>query len=168
VEALSSFHRVIVEVEKELQQFDKQLEAAAPKVRPRGLGPLTFEQLSREVCDFNRFKNRKATGSYAGLVGGVCGTGQWSIDLPITKAGNGRIRALLVEAAWRWVVYQPQCPLIQRWKHILLNPKAHCRARKRAIIAVARMLLVQLWKWQTGRAKPEDFGWVMMGQEAKA
>jgi transposase len=48
-----------------------------------------------------------------------------------------------------------------QWKSVLLNPKAHARARKRAIIAFARQLFIDLWRWQTGRRTPEQLGWVM-------
>lgn len=60
------------------------------------------------------------------------------------------------------VRWQPDSPLIQRWKHALLNPKAHARARKKAIIAVARRLAVDLWRWRTGRTTPEQLGWIMI------
>ena len=62
-------------------------------------------------------------------------SGQSSADLSITKAGNRRLRTDLVELAWRLLLYQPEYYLVNKWKHILLNPKAHRRARKRAIIA---------------------------------
>ena len=83
-------------------------------------------------------------------------------DLSLTKAGNQRRRHSLIEAAWRWVGYQPQSRLMQRWGEILRHPRAHKRLRKRAIVAVARSLLVDLWRWRTGRATPEQLGWVML------
>ena len=100
-------------------------------------------------------------GSYAGLCGGVSTSGQSSADLSITKAGNRRLRTDLVELAWRTLLYQPNYYLVKKWKAVLLNPKAHARARKRAIIAFARQLLIDLWRWQTGRPTPEQLGWVM-------
>jgi hypothetical protein len=66
----------------------------------------------------------------------------------------------LIEAAWRLLYYQPQCPTVQRWRHILLA-SAHVRQRKRAIVAVARQLGVDLWRWRTGRVSAEQLGWVM-------
>ena len=57
--------------------------------------------------------------------------------------------------------YQPNYYLVKKWKAVLLNPKAHARARKRAIIAFARQLLIDLWRWQTGRRTPEQLGWMM-------
>lgn len=162
VEALEGFRRPILAVNEEQRRLRQAVSAAAPSLRPKGLGALTFEEVRREVCDWGRFKNRKSVGSYAGLVGGVSATGNHQCDLAITKAGNVRLRTLIIEAAWRWVVYQSQCPLIQRWRGILLNPRAHKRARKRAIVAVARALLVDLWRWQSGRIGPEKLGWVMV------
>ena len=169
VEALEIFRRLIVAIDGEIKVLQRKLQAAAPAVRPKGLGALGYEELQREVCDWRRFKNRKAPGSYTGLVGGVHASADQVHDLPITKAGNVRLRTMLIELAWRWVFHQRQSPLIQHWSHVLLNPQAHRRARKKAIVAVARQLFVQLWRWQTGRTTPEQLGWVMQGVElAKA
>lgn len=161
VEILERFRLIILDLDKQVEALRLKIEKAAPALRPKGLGALGLESILREVCNFERFKNRKAPGSYAGLTGGVSATDNNYRDLSITKAGNRRLRTMLVEAAWRFVSYQPQSPLIQRWKDVLLNPKAHLRARKRAIVAVARQLLVDLWRWQTGRATPQQLGWVM-------
>jgi transposase len=48
----------------------------------------------------------------------------------LTKAGNRRLRTKLVELAWRALLYQPNYYLVKKWKAVLLNPKAHARARK--------------------------------------
>lgn len=151
---------LILEVDKAVNQLRLAIEKAAPKVRPKGMGALTFEEIKREVGDFTRFKNRKKPGGFAGLSGGVSSTADSRRDLSITKAGNKRLRTILVEAAWRWVIYQPQSPLIESWREDL-HSKAHRGARKRAIVAVARQLFVDLWRWQTGRRTPEQLGWVM-------
>jgi len=139
----------------------EQIEAAAPQVRPKGMGRLTHETVETEVADWNRFKNRRQVGSYAGLTGGVSASGQSRADLSITKAGNRRLRTDLVELSWRLLLYQPDYYLVKKWRSILLNPQAHGRARKRAIVAFARQLLVDLWRWKTGRRTPEQLGWVM-------
>jgi transposase len=160
-EALEVFRRLIEAVNVQLRAMTKTIAASAPVERPKGLGALSFSQIGREVCDWKRFKNRKALGSYAGLVGGVSSSGPYTQDLSLTKAGNRRLRTLLVEAAWRFVLHQGECALIQKWRAVLLNPKAHKRARKRAIVAVARALLIELWRWQTGRKTPQQLGWIM-------
>lgn len=158
---LEVFRRLILAVDQELKTLTKDLQQSAPSIWPKGMGAMSFEQLESEVVDWERFTGRKRVASYCGLTGGVSSSGQYHCDLPITKAGNPRLRHILIELAWRMVVYQSGSRLIQKWKHILLNPKAHGRARKKAIVAVARQLMVDLWRWRTGRITPEQLGWVM-------
>lgn len=159
VQRLERYQKILLVIDKQLQELTAKLEAAAPKDLPVGLGALTFETARREVCDWERFRNRKAAGAYSGLVGGVSASGSYLCQLPITKAGNTRLRTLLIELAWRMVHFQSQSKVIQKWKSVLLNPKASRRARKRAIVAVARQLAVELWRWQTGKTQLEDLGW---------
>jgi len=162
VEALKIYRDLILQVDQRLQALTSAVQAAAPSMRPAGLGALTFEIVRREVCDWKRFKNGKQLGSYSGLVGGVSASGPSYCELSLTKAGNVRLRTALIELAWRMVYYQHQCQLIQRWKHVLLQPKASRRAKKRAIVAVARRLLIDLWRWQTGRVTVGQLGWLML------
>ena len=160
-QALDRYQRLIVQVDKELKALTSLVAKAASPQRPRGMGALTLEQIDREVVDWNRFTNRKSAGAYPGLAGGVEQSGAYKRDLPITKAGHIPLRRLLIELAWRMVFYQSQSRLIQKWKGVLSNPKAHSRARKKAIVAVARQLMVDLWRWRTGRVRPEELGWIM-------
>lgn len=164
-EHLERFRPTIAEAEKQIVELTKQLRARqAKRPLPVGLGPLRFEQIDSEVLDWNRFSNRKAPGSFVGLTGGVSSSGEQHADLPITKHGHRRLRALLIELAWRMVMYQPQCRAVQRWKHVLLTPHAHARRRKQAIVALARQLMIDLWRWRTGRVTPEKLGWIMNNQ----
>jgi transposase len=163
VERLEVFRPLILALDQAVGQLTEQVEAAAPKLLPKGMGRLTHENIGTEVADWQRFANRRQVGSYAGLSGGVSASGQRAADLSITKAGNRRLRTDLVELSWRLLLFQPRYYLVQKWKHILLNPKAHARARKRAIVAFARQLLVDLWRWKTGRKTPEQLGWAMSG-----
>ncbi|HLH57291.1 MAG TPA: transposase [Verrucomicrobiae bacterium] len=148
-------------MDEAVQQLTRELQTQTPKVLPKGMGRLTYQAVETEVAAWDRFKNRRQVGSYAGLCGGVSASGQSSADLSITKAGNRRLRTDLVELAWRTLLYQPNYYLVKKWKAVLLNPKAHARARKRAIIAFARQLLIDLWRWKTGKRTPEQLGWVM-------
>ena len=158
---LQDFRQHILALDQTVRQLTGELAAQAPKVRPKGMGALTHEAVETEVADWHRFKNWRQVGSYAGLTGGVSASGQSSADLSITKAGNKRLRTELVELAWRLLLYQPDYWLVKKWQKTLLNPQAHRRARKRAIIAFARQLLVDLWRWKTGRRTPEQLGWIM-------
>ena len=162
VERLEVWRPLIVTVDQAVRALSREVEAAAPASLPKGMGRLTHENVDSEVANWQRFGNRRQVGSYAGLTGGVSASGTRAADLSITKAGNRRLRTELVELSWRMVLFQPGYYLVQKWRQVLLNPKAHGRARKRAIIAFARQLLVDLWRWKTGRRTPEQLGWVMV------
>jgi len=88
-----------------------ELEAQAPK----GMGRLTYDDVETEVAAWDRFKNRRQAGSYAGLTGGVSASGQGSADLSITRAGSRCLRTDLVELAWRLLLYPlPRTILLPR------------------------------------------------------
>jgi transposase len=163
VERLEVFRRLLGTLTTELEVATTALEAAAPDTRPKGLGGLTSEVVDREVGDWDRFKNRRQVGSYSGLCGGVSGSGRTTHLLPITKHGNVRLRTALVELAWRLVVWQRDCKLVKKWWHVFGNPKATKAAKKKAIVAIARQMAVDLWRWRTGRVKPAELGWTMVG-----
>ena len=166
VEQLEVFRRLLDTLSAELNTATVKLEAAAPDLRPKGLGGLTYETVEREVCCWDRFTNRRQIGSYTGLCGGISASGQTQRLLSITKHGNVRFRTALVELAWRMLVWQPECKLVKRWWPVLGNARATRAARKKAIVAMARQLAVDLWRWRTGRATPEALGWIMVGQPA--
>lgn len=160
---LEVFRRVLATLTAELDAATTALEAAAPARRPKGLGGLTYEVIEREVGQWDRFANRRQVGSYTGLCGGVSASGNSRHLLPITKHGNVRLRTALIELAWRLVLWQRDCKLVRKWWHVLGQAKASKAARKKAIVAMARQMAVDLWRWRTGRVKPEDLGWTMVG-----
>ncbi len=162
IERLECFQRILQPLKKELDLLSRQLKEAGSVERPKGLGGVSLEIIEREVGTWKRFTNRRQVGSYTGLCGGVSSSGTKHRSLSITKHGNGRLRTALVELAWRLVKWQPQSRLIQKWWTILGNTKATAAARKKAIVAIARQTAVDLWRWRTGRAKPEAFGWAML------
>ena len=163
VTRLECFRRVLTTLTAELDLATTALEAAAPAVRPKGLGGLSYEVVEREIGDWKRFTNRRAVGSYTGLCGGVSASGKSTHLLPITKHGNVRLRTALVELAWRMVIWQRDCALVKKWGHVFGNPKATKAAKKKAIVAMARQMAVDLWRWRTGRVPAETFGWTMVG-----
>jgi transposase len=163
IERLEVFRAVLATLSETLATATTRLAAAAPPVRPKGLGGLTHTVIEREVGDWQRFQNRRQVGSYTGLCGGVSASGQTCHLLPITKHGNVRLRTALIELAWRLVIWQPDSKLVKKWQPVLSRPKTSKGARKKAIVAIARQMAVDLWRWQTGRAKPADFGWTMVG-----
>jgi transposase len=162
VERLEVFQRLLAILEAELGTATAALEAAAPACRPKGLGGLTCEVIEREVGDWSRFENRRQVGSYTGLCGGVSSSGNTRRLLPITKHGNVRLRTALVEMAWRLVLWQPDCKLVKKWSLVMAHSRNRA-ARKKAVVAIARRLAVDLWRWRTGRTNPENLGWKMVG-----
>lgn len=162
IERLEVFRRLLRALTIELNAATAAITAIAPAVRPKGLGGLTYEVVEREVLDWNRFENRRQVGSYTGLCGGISSSGHTHRLLPITKHGNARLRTALVELAWRLVVWQPQCKLVRKWWPILGSVHASKGARKKAIVAMARQMAVDLWRWRTGRVSPKELGWIML------
>ena len=165
VERLECFRRVLATLTAELDAATTALEAAAPALRPKGLGGLSYEVVEREIGDWHRFSNRRQVGSYPGLCGGVSASGNSHHLLPITKHGNVRLRTALVELAWRLVVWQRDCVLVKKWWPVFGNPKATKAAKKKVIVALARQMAVDLWRWRTGRVSPQTFGWTLVGAE---
>ena len=163
VERLEIFRRLLAALTNELDTATLALETTAPSLRPKGLGGLTYAVVEREVGDWQRFTNRRQVGSYTGLCGGVSSSGNSHHLLPITKHGNVRLRTALVELAWRMVLWQPDSKLVKKWQGVLGNLRAPKAARKKAVVAIARQLAVDLWRWRTGRAQPADLGWLMVG-----
>ena len=124
---------------------------------PKGLGELTLVTLDGEVCDWGRFYNRKQNGSYTGCCPGEHSSGGKRRLGSIDRMGNGRVRALLVEAVWRFLRWQPGWKAAQRMKEKLADGTS---MRKKTVVALARLLAIDLWRWRTGRATLEELGWV--------
>ena len=86
-------------------------------------------------------------------------SGNTRIQRCVTKHGNPRLRAALVELAWRLVRFQPNYRPIVKWNEVLRKGAlATGAARKKAIVAVARQLAVDLWRIRTGRVRAETLG----------
>jgi len=159
VERLSVSQPVIALLDEKIRALTTELEAAAPQERARGMGALTTVVLDREVMDWTRFKNRRQPGSYAGLCPGEYSSGNTRVQGCVTKHGNPRLRAALVELAWRLVRFQPGYPPVKKFYKILRKgAKATGAQRKKAIVAVARQLVVDLWRLNTGRMTAGQLG----------
>ena len=114
----------------------------------KAIGPATAETLTREVF-FRDFKNRRQLGSYSGLTPSPYQSGEMSHESGISHAGNRHFRGISVDLAWDWLRYQPQSALA-RWYQRRFGSGGP-RMRKIGIVAVARKLLIALWRYaQTG------------------
>jgi len=158
-ELLHNSQPILVALQEKIQTLTLQLEAAAQSSQPRGLGKMTSVMIDREIGDWRRFNNRRQIASYTGLCPGEYSSGNTRLQSCVTKHGNPRLRAALVELAWRLVRFQPNYRAVRKWKERLSKGTLTTgAARKKAIVALARQLAVDLWRIRTGRLSPEALG----------
>jgi transposase len=151
----------LVVLDQQIAELKTELVSTLEGPRPKGAGALSLVQMRREILDYQRFKNRHNIGCFGGLCPGEHSTGDPSKQRlgPITKVGHARLRVLLVEMAWRLVRFQPDYKPIKRWYGVLTGSN---RALKRkAIVAVARQLFIDIWRLETGRITAQELGLVM-------
>jgi transposase len=126
--------------------------ATAPKAtqlnRLVGIGMVGAQTLANEVY-YRAFANRRQVGGYTGLTGTPYDSGETRREQGISKAGNPRARAILIELAWLWRRLQPDSALTRWFKERVGSGKG--RIIKIAIVALARKLAVALWRYlETG------------------
>jgi transposase len=117
-----------------------------------GIGMPSAMVLEEEA--FHRtFPNRRHVAAYAGLTPTPFQSGNSSREQGITKAGNPRLRRLMIELAWLWLRYQPDSPLTKWFQARVGDLRG--RIRRSAITAVARKLLILLWRYVTTGQVPD-------------
>jgi transposase len=129
----------------------------------KGIGPVGAWILVREVFGWRAIKNRRELAGLAGRVPTPYGSGDSHREQGISKAGNRRVRWVLVELAWGWLHHQPDSALSLWYQRRFGSGNA--RARKVGIVALARKLLIALWKYLEGGEVPE--GAVMVPWQKK-
>jgi transposase len=158
VNRLTELRALILALEQQLAALEAELIARVrDQPLPKGLGEITVVTLDGEVCDWGRFNNRKQIGSYTGCCPGEHSSGGKQRMGSIDRMGNGRVRCLLVEAVWRLLRWQPNWVAAQRMKGKLAGGGA---LKKKTVVALARLLAIDLWRWRTGRATFADLGWI--------
>ncbi len=158
-ELLGNTQPVLLALHEKIGALTRQLQEAAQPKQPRGLGAMSSVIIDREIGDWKRFNNRRQVASYTGLCPGEYSSGNTRLQSCVTKHGNPRLRAALVELAWRLVRFQPNYKPIVKWRQILAKGAlATGAARKKAIVAVARQLAVDLWRIRTGRLSAATLG----------
>jgi transposase len=158
-ELLGNSQPILLALEQKIRTLTVQVQAAARPNQPHGLGALSSVLIDREIGNWHRFHNRRQVGSYTGLCPGEHSSGNTRLQSCVTKHGNPRLRAALVELAWRLVRFQPNYKPVVKWQQTLRRGAlATGAARKKAIVAVARQLVVDLWRIRTGRVSAETLG----------
>ena len=121
-------------------------------LRLKCLGPAFATTLTNEVF-YKDFRNRREVGSYFGLTPSPWQSGGVDRDQGISKAGNPRARCAAIELAWLWLRHQPDSKLTQEYRRRTLN--AGKRIKRVAIVALARKLVVALWRYLTTGLVPD-------------
>lgn len=116
--------------------------------RLKGIGPIFAGTLVREVF-YRDFNNRREVASYVGLAPAPFNSGEMVRDQGISKAGNRRARTTAIEMAWLWLRHQPNSALAVWFRDRVGAVKG--RLKRIAIVALARKLVVALWRFlETG------------------
>ena len=118
----------------------------------KALGPALSGSLTHEVF-YKDFRNRRQVGAYIGLTPSPWQSGSTDRDQGISKAGNPRARQAAIEFAWLWLRHQPDSALTQWFEQRTAN--ASKRLKRIAIVALARKLMVALWRYLTTGLVPE-------------
>ncbi len=120
--------------------------------RLKGIGDVFSSGLMHEAF-WRDFDNRRQVGGAFGLVPWAWASGDVHRDQPISKAGNRRARTLAIECAWMWVFHQPDSALTRWWRTRFAG--GNKRQRKIGIVALARKLMVALWRYLNEGLVPE-------------
>jgi transposase len=158
---LSSECERLALAEKQLDALQAAMVEALPEAvrtdiaaltKLKGIGGVGATRMKLELF-WREFDNRRQVGACVGLVPQPYDSGQSRVDQGISKQGNRRVRALAIEMAWFWLRYQPDSKL-SKWfaRRTQGNGK---RGRRIAIVAVARRLVIALWRYLKDGVVPE-------------
>lgn len=146
------------ELEKERRDVLRNSEAPAVEqvrqlLRLKGIGENSAWLFVMEFFAWRDFHNRREVGALAGFTPTPYQSGSTDREQGISKAGNRHIRSVAVQIAWGWVRYQPES-VLSRW-YMQRFGYASKRIRKIGIVALARRLLIELWRFLETGAIPE-------------
>ena len=151
VEQLTERIKAIVDERRRLlrEAKDEATECARQLMQLRSIGENAGWLFSTEFFAWRKFENRRQVGGLAGLTGTPYQSGSTNREQGISKAGNRWIRGMVVEIAWLWRRYQPQSELSKWYEREYGH--GNSRMRRIGIVALARKLLIELWRYlETG------------------
>jgi transposase len=149
-------HQRLVKVEEQIRELDKSrkilletsvakpVEKAKLMARLCGIGTTSSWVFVMEFFAWRQFSNRREVAGAAGLSPTPYQSGNRPREQGISKAGNPRVRTMMIEIAWSWLRYQPQSKL-SKWFRQRFG-KGSARQRRVGIVALARRLLIDLWR----------------------
>ena len=154
-ERLELVQRQLAAMEKTLlHQLPQSVQRSiAMLAQLKGVGWVGAMRLVLELF-WRNFRNRRQVGACVGLVAQPYDSGESHTDQGISKQGNRRVRALLIEMAWMWLRHQPGSQLAQWFARRTAG--ANKRGKRVAIVAVARRLAIALWRYLHDGVIPAD------------
>jgi transposase len=144
---------LVKEKRQRLKEEDARMAQVAQLLRLPGIGPVSSWTFVMEFFGWRRFRNRREVAALAGLTPTPYDSGSRLREQGISKAGNRRVRTLAIEIAWAWLRYQPQSKL-SRW-FLERFAGGGSRMRRIGIVALARRLLIDLWRFLEYGVVPE-------------
>jgi len=121
-------------------------------VRLKGIAATGASVLLEEGLVWRAFRNRREVGGMLGFAPLPYQSGEQARDQGIDRAGNSRWRAMSIQLAWNWVQWQPTSALTQWYQQKF--GRGGARARRIGIVALARKLLIALWRYATTGERP--------------
>ncbi len=144
---------IVKEKEKKLLATPEMQQKVIKLERLKSIGPISSWDLVYEFFGWRAFKNVKQVAGAAGLTPTPYSSGDMQIEQGISKAGNRRVRSLMIELAWSWLRYQGSSKL-SIWFQKRFGGGGK-RMRRIGIVALARKLLIALWKYLEQAIVPE-------------
>lgn len=149
-------------LEVQIAELDAQQRAAVAAAAPtsavrqlvqlKGVATTSASVLLEEGLIWRAFRNRRQIGGILGFAPTPYDSGESTREQGISRAGNARLQAVSIQLAWNWVRWQPQSALTQWYQANFGKGK---RARRIGIVAVARKLVIALWRYITSGVVPE-------------
>jgi len=161
-ERLKREHRRLMMVQEQIRELERKrkeiLEEGGERhieqmMRLRGIGIESSWKFEKEFFGWRKFQNRREVGALAGLTPTPYDSGESRREQGINKAGNRRVRSMAIEIAWIWIRYQPGSKLSQWFKE--RYAQGGKRMRRIGIVAVARRLLIDVWRFLEHGVIPE-------------
>ena len=161
-ERLKREHRRLMMVQGQIRELERKRKEILNEggerhieqmMRLRGIGIESSWKWEKEFFGWRKFHNRREVGALAGLTPTPYDSGESRREQGINKAGNRRVRSMAIEIAWIWIRYQPGSKLSRWFKE--RYAQGGKRMRRIGIVAVARRLLIDLWRFLEHGGIPE-------------
>jgi transposase len=150
-----------VGLERQIAELDDQQAAAVTAAAPasalrqlvqlKGIATTSASVLLDEGLVWRAFRNRREIGGFLGFAPTPYDSGESVREQGISRAGNARLQSISIQLAWNWVRWQPHSGLTQWYRAHFGTGK---RARRIGIVALARKLIIALWRWATHGVVP--------------